>query len=91
MTTTVPDWWIRVIEERTPRASAAALYAGQRSSSRVSGVQTGFPVARASVTGPPPELRSIAASSARSGWLAAKTAGSPSCHRVALAPEHPVT
>ncbi|PZS39989.1 MAG: hypothetical protein DLM62_05295 [Pseudonocardiales bacterium] len=91
MTTTGPDWWIRVTELRTPWDSAAAAYAGQRSSCRVSCVQTSLPAARASVTGPHPALRSIVASSARSGWLAAKKAGSPSCHRVALAPEHPGT
>src|SRR5216684_5196952 len=98
-----PDRWASVTQHRTPRASAAAANPGQRSSSRVSG-QLIVPVlarasvlasvsrlARASSQGAEPAVSCSSNSSARSGWLAARTTGSAPRQTAEVAPEQPGT
>ena len=64
---------------------------GARPHTLESGQLTGPPPASASRTGPRPLLSCTLISSGRSGWLAARTAGSVPCHSPAVAPEHAVT
>ncbi len=92
-----PDRWASVTQHRTPRASAAAANPGQRSSSRVSGQLTvpvltgGVRLASASSQGAEPDVSCRSNSSARSGWLAARTTGSVSRQTADVAPEQPGT
>ena len=77
----------RVTEQRTPWASAAWAYSGQRSSSSVSGQWAASPVASAVVSGPRRASTSTSVRCEMSGWVAAMISGSPSRQSVAVAPE----